>query len=191
MQILKFVYIWGKINISQLLKSTYLITQDTFQYLFKQYYQALCAFARQFISERDVCEDIVQDAFATLWDIRVGFKAEKAVKYYLYNTVRNKCLNVIRHNKVKERHLHEFNLPTVDEGVIEEGVFAPIYKALQDLTAQECKVMLGVMHGHSNQDIADDLDISINTVKTLRQRAYKTLREKLKGIQWLLLILFG
>ncbi|MCG8580905.1 MAG: sigma-70 family RNA polymerase sigma factor [Bacteroidales bacterium] len=173
------------------MKQAFHITQDSFRYLFKKYYQPLCAFARQFVSVRDVCEDTVQDAFASLWDVRGGFKEEKAVKYYLYNSVRNKCLNVIRHNKVKEKHLNELALPTVDEGVIEEGVFAPIYKALLDLSPQECKVMLGVMHGHTNQDIADDLGVSINTVKTLRQRAYKTLREKLKGIQWLLLILFG
>jgi len=173
------------------LKQTYHITQDTFQYLFKKYYQALCAFARQFINERDICEDTVQDAYASLWDVRTGFSEENAVKYYLYNSVRNKCLNVIRHNKVKEKHLHEITPPTIDEGIIEEGVFAPIYKALKELTPQECKVMMGVMHGQTNQDIADDLGVSINTVKTLRQRAYKTLREKLKGIQWLLAIMFG
>lgn len=173
------------------MKQNYHITRQSFEYLFKKYYQALCSFARQFFNDKDLCEDTVQDAFASLWDVRSGFNEEKAVKYYLYHSVRNKCLNIIRHQKVKEKNQYELALPTVDEGIIEEGVFAPVYNALKNLPPQECKVMMGVMYGHSNQEIADDLGVSINTVKTLRQRGYKTLREKLKGIQWLLVILFG
>jgi len=173
------------------LSEAYKITRETFQFLFEKYYKALCSFARQILEDKDICEDAVQDAYVSLWDVRSDFNEEKAVKYYLYSAVRNKCLNLIRHEKVKARHQQELAYPTVDEGVIEEGVFAPIYKALKDLTPQECKVMMGVMYGNSNQDIADDLGVSVNTVKTLRQRAYKTLREKLKGIQWLVVILFG
>jgi RNA polymerase sigma-70 factor (ECF subfamily) len=173
------------------LTTKYYINKHSFEYLFKEYYQALCSFARQFIEDKDICEDAVQDAFAALWDIKDGFKEEKLVKYYLYNAVRNKCLNLIRHEKVKARYQKESVVPTIDEAVIEAGVFAPVYKALKELTTQECNVMMGVMHGHTNQEIADDLKVSVNTIKTLRQRAYKTLRERLKGLQWLVVILFG
>ena len=47
------------------------------------------------------------------------------------------------------------------------------------------------MEGLSNPEIAKELGISANTVKTIKLRAYQVLRERLKGVQWLLLLLLG
>jgi sigma-70, region 4 len=47
------------------------------------------------------------------------------------------------------------------------------------------------MEGLSNPEIAKELGVSVNTVKTIKLRAYRVLRERLKGIQWLLLLLLG
>lgn len=53
------------------------------------------------------------------------------------------------------------------------------------------RVVILTMEGLSNPEIAKELGVSVNTVKTIKLRAYRVLRERLKGIQWLLLLLLG
>ena len=56
------------------------------------------------------------------------------------------------------------------------------------MSEQARRIVLQTMEGASNAEIAERLEISVNTVKTLKLRAYRILRERLKGVQWLLFL---
>ena len=66
-----------------------------------------------------------------------------------------------------------------------------LYVAIDQLPPQTRNVILLNLEGKTSPEVAEELGISVNTVKTIKLRAYRVLRERLKGIQWLLLLLLG
>jgi RNA polymerase sigma-70 factor (ECF subfamily) len=164
-----------------------------FKHLFEDYYHPLRGFAKKFIEDNDVCNDIVQDAFVGLWDKRNELSISSAIKSYLYSSVRNSCLNHLRHEDVKNRNEASLMALSSDwyceDSLLEEEVHTQIYEEIKDLPERTRDVILMALNGAANADIATELDVSINTVKTLKQRGYKILRERLKGIHWVLLLL--
>ena len=75
-----------------------------FKKYFEEYYRPLCGFANKFIQDMEASDDIVQEAFLGLWNNREDILDVKAIKNYLYSSVRNSCLNYLRHQKVKEKN---------------------------------------------------------------------------------------
>lgn len=168
--------------------------KQVYKNMFDKYFMALKGFAKRFVHDDAVCDDIVQDAFIGLYNKRAEIQNLNAVKSYLYSGVRNGCLNYLRNDKIKlthHEHIQELSSPWYSENYIIEEVHAVLYKAIKDLTKAQREVVVMSMNGLSNSDIAEDLDVSINTVKTLKKRAYAELRSKLKGIHWVLLFLLS
>lgn len=166
-----------------------------FKKIFEDYYHLLCGFSKNFVSDYAVCDDIVQESFLGLWDKKAEIENFNAVKSYLYSSVRNACLNYLRHQSVKDKN--EANIIALssewymEDSIIEEEVHSQIYEAIKDLSPQSRKVVVMTMNGLTNAEIAADLSVSINTVKTLKKRGYEFLRSRLKGIHWVLLLLLA
>lgn len=76
-----------------------LFTQETFKYLFDKYYAALRAYASRYVPDYATNDDIVQDVFTAFWKQSKDFNNEKAVKTYLFYSIRNTCLNYLRKNQ--------------------------------------------------------------------------------------------
>lgn len=166
-----------------------------FKQLFEAYYHPLHGFAKKFISDSDVCNDIVQESFVGLWAKRKDISNSSAIKSYLYSSVRNASLNFLRNEEIKSRNQEQILALSSDwyyeDSLLEEEVHSQIYDAIKELSPQTRKVIVFAMNGSSNAEIAEELDISVNTVKTLKQRAYKFLRERLEGVHWILLLLLA
>jgi len=168
-----------------------LFTKDTFKYLFDKYYSPLRAYASRYISDNSANDDIVQDVFTAFWKKAKDFNNEKAVKTYLFYSVRNACLNYLRKNNPSSLEDNQIELPTVEDGIIEETVFMKVKEAIQELSEQEQVIINRWMNGLGNAEIAEDINVSINTIKTVKKRAYTKLREKLKGLEWVLVYLLS
>lgn len=168
-----------------------LFTKDTFKYLFDKYYSPLRAYASRYINDNSTNDDIVQDVFTAFWNKAKEFNNEKAVKTYLFYSVRNACLNYLRKNNPTSLEDSSIELPTVEEGIIEETVFMRVKQALNELSEQEQLVIERWMNGLGNVEIAEDINVSINTIKTVKKRAYAKLRDQLKGLEWVLVYLLG
>jgi RNA polymerase sigma-70 factor (ECF subfamily) len=65
----------------------------------------------------------------------------------------------------------------VNRAVIEDEAFVLLYRALAELPPREKEVLELSIQGRKNQDIADSLGLSVNTIKTLKLRAYRKIRE--------------
>ncbi len=165
-----------------------IFSEATFKYLFDKYYVPLRSYASRFIYDDAENKDVVQDVFTAFWKGSKDFANEKAVKTYLFYSVRNACLNKLRKEKPTSIDYESIDLPSVEEGIIEEDVLKRIRLALSNLTNQEREVMLRSMNGISNLEIAEDIEVSVNTIKTVKKRAYQKLREQLKGIEWVLVL---
>ncbi|WP_413667573.1 RNA polymerase sigma-70 factor [Mucilaginibacter sp. Mucisp86] len=140
--------------------------------LFKEYYDRLVYFSLQLIKDKDQAEDLVQDAFIKYWNQRESVMQDKiAIKNFLYSTVRNASLNTIRHSKVVEAYIQyqgnkEPEEAPVIEAIITAEAVAEIHAALYSLPESHRTIsIMGYFDGKKNQEIADELDMSVNTVK--------------------------
>ncbi len=158
--------------------------------MFREYYPRLCHFAWQMLHDKvvaeDIVEDIVQDAFMAYWNNRDAIADhDVAIKNFLYTTVRYSCFNINRREKVEQRFQslyqeEEFEEPQVLSNIIRAEVMNEIYKIIQSMP-EGCQEIfrLGYLEGLTNPQIAEKLHISVNTVKTQKQRGLKIVKGKL------------
>ena len=155
--------------------------REVLESLYKDYYPGLVMFAEGFVFDRNVCQDIVQNLFVQLWEKSRELDFRTSIKAYLYQATRNRCLNHLRNVNVRDRHnllyleaminSHDQD-PHVDETWLKE-----IGLALEKLPHQMARVFhLKYMQGKKIREIADDLQISENSVKTNLTRGKARLR---------------
>lgn len=141
-------------------------------------------------------EDIVQDTFVHVWENQGNFNDLVSTKVFLYRTVKNKCLNQIKHQTVKNTFAenqtdNQFEENLFIKNCIEEETIRLIYEAIESLP-ENCKNIIDLsLKGLKNEEIAETLKISINTVKTHKKTAYKLLRIKLKDVIPFSILLIG
>jgi RNA polymerase sigma-70 factor (family 1) len=158
----------------------------SFDALFSEFYNRLVYFSFQFVNDKHQAQDIVQEAFIKYWNQHQTILPDKiAIKNFLYSTVRNASLNIIRHQKVVEGYVQlqggiEPSEPSIMEAIIAAEVMAGVHAAVQSLPANYRLISeMGYLEGKKNQEIADELDMSVNTVKKQKQRALQLMRMKL------------
>lgn len=165
------------------------------EFLFDQYYSRLCYYSFKIIHDTEASKDIVQDVFLKCWKTLLELNDVTASKNLLYLSVRNACLNHLRHEGVEKRYadLQSVDQDTVEEiglnDIIRSEVIAEIKKAIETLP-EGCKtvIKLSFITGLKNEEIANEMGISINTVKSQKQRALKLLRLKLDLNSFLVLL---
>jgi len=165
---------------------------ETFRELYDSLFPSLVSFTVQLVKDTDEASDIVQETLLVYWNKRNEFKKLDGVKAFIYAVIKNSGLNYLRSKKVHSKHLMFIeNNETYyfKDKIIEEETISIIKNALKDLPPRTKNIIELSMNGATNVTIAETLDISINTVKTLKLRAYRILREKLKNHVYILLLL--
>ena len=168
-----------------------------FEVMFKTYYRALCFQAEGIVGEKEAAEEIVSDFFLKLWEDREIIQITVSLQAYLHKGVYNSCLKYLEHIKVLRKY-HEHAryvtenrdlFDTYDDDnplsmLISQETTAEIERAIDALPAQ-CKEVFQLtrMDGLSYQEAADNLGISVNTVRTQITRAMSKLREALGQYQ--------
>jgi RNA polymerase sigma-70 factor (family 1) len=167
--------------------------KETYRLIFNMLYPVMCLFAKKFINDYDDAEDIVQEVFIELWNLRAKFECLEHVKAFLFLSIKNRSLNYIKHQVIKEkyRQISQIDPPEYfEEFVIEADVIYNLSNAINDLPEQRKLIMQQSMQGLANNEIAEKMNISINTVKLHKKIAYKELRQKLGSSQPILSLLF-
>lgn len=164
-----------------------IIIKKDIRKMFDIYYEALVKYANRFIPFTEECEDLVQDIFIGLWINGNIFPDEISLKVFLYKTVRNKCYNIIKHNKVKDKYAENIIISLEDdslflEQVIEEEIVRQLYQAIEILPDRKKQIIKLSLKGLKNNEIAEELQIKVQTVKTLKSQSYKILREQFQDL---------
>lgn len=81
------------------------MTRSEIETLFKTYYTKMYRVARAIIYDEDAAKDVVSDVFATIINNQTVLQADTE-EHYLMSSVRNRCLNIIAHKKIKEKLVH-------------------------------------------------------------------------------------
>lgn len=159
--------------------------EDSFASLFREYYPSLCYFARSIIHDEEEAKDIVQDCFVKLWDSPDFTEKPDTAPSFLYTSVRNKCIDLLRKRKVIDK-AKLYSIVNADTGYeyFDEVAFAEMMRQIldqiADLPSQMQKVIkMYYMEGKNYKSIAEELHTSPETVRKQRQIALQRLRQKL------------
>lgn len=158
-----------------------------FEMFFKTYYQPLCNYAYSFIQDRDEAEEIVQSTFLSVWEKKDSLDIKTSLKSYLYTMVRNTSLNVIKHEKIKQKYVgqaltvNERSYDGVAQAVLSSELEERIHQAMQILPEQ-CRLVFKLSRFEELKyaEIAEQLGISIKTVENHMGKALKIMREQLR-----------
>ena len=165
--------------------------ESVFDTVYKQYYRGLCAFASQYVAETET-EEIVQEVMMWLWENRSALIPEMSLKSLLFTMVKNKCLNNITHNQIKQR-VHEALYARFEEQFedpdfyMESELIALAAKAIHALPEEYRKAFEMNRFGHlTYNEIAERTGVSPKTIAYRISQSLKILRTELKDYMPLL-----
>lgn len=157
-----------------------------FDYIFNYYYSALCVFSLKYLSDRDAAEDLVQDFFVSLWIESSGLEIKSSLKSYLFTSIRNRCIDLHKHQKVAEKYRASILFSDRGEESATEHFLAEseLRQALENGFSKlppRCREIFEMnrLKGLSNQEIAEKLGLSKRTVELQISNALKILRKEL------------
>lgn len=167
-----------------------------FDWVFRAYYAPLRYFCEQATRTDTLSEDIVTDLFTKLWERNSSFESIDHIQAFLYRSAKNACINYLNKEKLHaQKHeliaakINAEPAPNYLDHMIRAEVWAEIYRAIENLPSQCRKVIsLSYIEGRSNQEIADELELSMQTVKNYKQRGLNVLRENLNENMLMLLL---
>lgn len=162
---------------------------DTIAYrsLFEQYYVALCQYARQYISDQETREDIVQDVFFAIWEKRKTINPSVSAKNYLITCVKNFSLNYLRNQGYKQEYETAIlkKLPVYFEDQNDlytlQELQILLAKTLEKLpTEYRLAFEMNRFEDKSIEEIAEIMGVSSRTVKRYKSKAVEILKKELK-----------
>jgi RNA polymerase sigma-70 factor (family 1) len=171
--------------------------KSAFSIIFSTYYRDLVLFANTFTRQTDTSEEIVQDAFVTLWENSDVIEIKLSLKSYLLRMVQNKCLDYIRHLKVRDKYAVNILENPVLMGNDTENyiLYSELTKDLDKallLLPEECAktFRMSRLEGLKQQEIAEKLGIAVRTVEFRIAKALTLLKEQLKDYLITILVFF-
>jgi len=162
--------------------------RSAFEKIFRLYYKKLHGFAYTYVKNKEIAEDIIQTIFLRIWENRQNWDPPGKVKHYLFNAVRNESLNSIRHERIAADSqddvidlFKELNSRSYHEKSTElEELRSAIHYEIEQLPSCCREIyLLNRRSGLTYVEIAEYLDVSVNTVSTQMGRALKKLRKNL------------
>lgn len=177
-------------------------TREGFEKIFHDHYNELCSYAKMFLNDLDAGEEIVQEIFVKFWENKENIHIKSSPRSYLYRSVRNSCLNFLKHQKIEEEYKHhneyerEFNLFSVDDEYEGSELEVKIRNAIEQLPPERKKVfLLSRFEGLKYKEIAEKQGISIKTVENQMGKAIKFLKQELSDytmfINLLILLIYS
>lgn len=156
------------------------MTVKEFEHHFKRLYLPLGMYALRIVGDADDAEDLVEDAFFKTWAAIQSGAVISNFNVYIYRAVRNECLMFLRQ---KKEIVGIDSIPEISDEILDTSVRdAKIWRAIDELP-EKCRevFLLSKRDGLSNEEIADELGISIQTVKNQISKAFSRLREALSS----------
>lgn len=174
-----------RINDKLLLRQIARGNKKSFDALFRKYYQQLVNFAIGYMHDGAEAEELVQDVMVKLWQQAADLKIEVSLQAYLYTSVRNKALNALKHEKVKQKYaeqqMHDNREDKSRESHVNMEVFRLELRKALSVLPERCRRIfeLAKFEGLSYEEIANYLEVSSKTVENQMGIAMKKLRDAL------------
>ncbi|WP_443938395.1 RNA polymerase sigma factor [Pedobacter sp. MW01-1-1] len=157
--------------------------KEQFTAVYNQFYVSLCYYATRYLGDTTEAEDVIGELFSKLWRLKVVIKNEN-LKGYLYQAALNACHSYQKSSKsVKTREENYsqnvgFEEEASVEHIIRTEVWTEVYNSIESLPPQCATVIkMGYIEGLSNAEIAEKLNLSMQTVKNYKLRGLSILKD--------------
>ena len=153
----------------------------SFDDLFRYNYRPLCLYALHYLQNADLAEDVVQESYASLWEKLQEGTPILNRKSYLYTMVRNRCLDHLRKKGLPTESLKPYDTYGIiddDDAQERSQTEARLWTAIDSLP-EKCRevFILSKRDGLKYEEIAEELGLSVNTVRNQISKALKVLKE--------------
>jgi RNA polymerase sigma-70 factor (ECF subfamily) len=163
--------------------------EAAFALLFKTNFKPLCTYCQlKFGFELDTVKEVVHDSMVKLWEKRESLSTNLYIKGYLYKIVDNISFDIIRHERIKEKHLKNILQHSSQKDLVVENndnydfkqLSQNVDKAISEMPTQMRRIFeMSRDEGLKYTEISSQLKISIKTVEIQMSRALAKLRHKL------------
>lgn len=156
---------------------------------FRLWYKPLCMYALHFLGSLEESEDVVQEVFCTLLKkADEGYPEVTNLKSYLYSSVKNRCLDILKSSSAKvhkeglesAEYLEQEDEDSARDNSIDQ---ARIWSAIDALPTSRRKILImSKVQGKKYSEIAQELGISENTVRNQMSKALESIRSSVKKV---------
>jgi RNA polymerase sigma-70 factor, ECF subfamily len=158
-------------------------TKAAFEALFRKLQPGLVRFAFIHLRDQEDAREVVQEVFINIWDKREQLNFEEELKYYLFRSVKNGCLNLIKKRRLDTVSLEE-GMTAADELQKDESDTQTRFNSVMvqvNQLPEMCReiFLMSRMEGLSHKEIAEILEIAPKTVENQIGIALKKIRERL------------
>lgn len=169
----------------QLLKTD---PEIAYEELFRKYYKALILDAYFLLKDEMEAEDQVQLLFMEIWDKQLYLFIRTSIKAYLHRGIRNRCLSVLEKQKNNHKRLNDYVSALddrINENVVERNETESRFNAvLNELPNQRLKAFnLVYLENKRYKEAADEMGITVNSIKTHLKFAVKVLQQKFECLK--------
>ena len=176
-----------------------------FAQIYLSYFSKMKRFAREYVLSDEDAENIVQDVFLDFWEKKELLPLPINILAYLFTSIKNRCIDFLRHkivqkeveNKMQEEYRLTLQMKYYSLGELDEGIFykydvEQLLSKVIDSLPERCREIFlkSKIEGKKQKEIAEEMNISINTVETQMGIAYKKLRNELKDYFPLFIFLY-
>lgn len=159
--------------------------EEAFEKLFRALYPPLVKFAWRYTGDKHSAQDVVQESFVKLWEVRSNIEPGSSLKAYVYQIVRNRALNHLRDEKdyTPLDTVHPTKMESDNEEISKPDEAPDYHKKMSELISalpeRQCEAMqLSRFEGLEHDEIAEVMQISPRTVNNHIVSALKTLRKE-------------
>lgn len=166
-----------------------------FEELYISHFSRLKRFAQEYVIREEDAENIVQDVFLDLWEQDFILLSHTNIFAFLFTAVKNKCIDFLRHKTIVQKTADKLqsdyektlrmkfqSLEAFDEKIFADPDIEIVIKEAINSLPEKCRqiFILNKIEGKKQKQIAQELNISVNTVESQMAIAYKKLKEALK-----------
>ena len=161
-------------------------SKEAFAAVYNLHYSRLYAFIKKLVDDKEEARDITAETFVKLWKLHANFNTQDNIKAFLYITARNACMDFLRYRQRQTANKQEFNyvLLQQEENVaaasndeIKTLVLKQIHSEIENLPTQCRRIFkMAWLEGKKNAEIAEQLELTEQTIRNQKARAVKILR---------------
>lgn len=171
----------------------YLAYERYYRRLFETYYTSLVNFACRYAHDTEEAEDIVQNVFVAMWDARIHFDNGLKMRNYLYRATIHGVYNVERHRRVCETGMAVLSQrqaqddALLQDAIQEHELWCQVVEAVEELPGRCREICRLTLAGKKPAQIAEELGLSVETVKKQKKIAIQKLKDRFGG--WIFLLI--
>lgn len=170
--------------------------QIAFTEIYNRYWAEMYYHTFRMLKDEDSSKDVVQDVFSTLWLKSSSLNVDTKLSGHLYISVRNKVLNLLTQNKVRNDYLSSvaaFVTQSANDTALfdEREILALVEAEIRNLPPRMREIFeMSRKENRTHKEIAEKLNISPQTVKKQVQNALKIIKNKVPVLESGIFMLF-